>query len=284
MNISKLFRRRNASAWVLACWMVLLASEGIAADAFTYDGYAAVLASYVDDHGLAMYGELKAHPEKLNAFRVQVQGLDGKVYDGWAEKAKIAFWINAYNALTLKVIIDHYPIEASWKKALLYPRNSIRQISGVWDKLEFTVMGDKMTLDDIEHQKLRKEFDEPRIHMALVCAALSCPPLRNEPYVEDTLDDQLDDQARRFLESSDKFRIAREDGRVRLSSIFEWFGEDFVRSYGTDERFSGKTRSERAVLNFVGNYLDEDDRTYLLTGDYAIKYLDYDWSLNEQKR
>jgi len=167
MNILK-HVRGNVFAWVLACWAFLLAPEGIAAEAFTYEGYAEALASYVDDRGMVNYEELKAHPEKLTAFLEQVGRLDGKVYDGWAEKAKIAFWINMYNALTLEAIIDHYPIEASWKKSLLYPKNSIRQISGVWDKLKFTVMGDKMTLDDIEHQNLRRKFNEPRIHMALV--------------------------------------------------------------------------------------------------------------------
>ena len=120
MDRSRHFIGGTVSAWVLACWAVLPASEGIATNAFTYDGYAAVLASYVDDHGRVAYGALKAHPERLNAFLGQVQGLDGETYDGWTEKAKIAFWINAYNALTLKAIIDHYPIEAPRETALLY--------------------------------------------------------------------------------------------------------------------------------------------------------------------
>ena len=230
------------------------------------------------------YGELKTHPENLNVFLSRAEGLEEGVYDGWTEKQKTAFWINMYNALTLKAIIDHYPIKSSWKASLAYPKNSIRQVPGVWDKMKFRVMGREMTLDNIEHDTLRKRFNEPRIHVALVCAAMGCPALRNEPYTEGKLDAQLDDQARRFLKDPEKLRIARDEGRIYLSSIFKWFGEDFIKTYGTDERFSGKGKAERSVLNFIGNHLDENEKEYLITGKYSIKYLDYDWSLNEQQK
>jgi hypothetical protein len=142
-------------------------------------------------------------------------------------------------------------------------------------------MGRKLTLDEIEHEILRKQFKEPRIHMALVCAAMGCPQLRNVPYIGDTLDVQLTDQTRRLLQNSLKFRIDRGEGRVYLSSIFKWFGEDFVKTYSANGKFNRQSEIEGAVLNFVSQHLEEADRRYLATGAYSIKYLDYDWSLNE---
>lgn len=249
---------------------------------FSYADYGASLSAHVDDSGMVSYKALKAGSQKLDAFTAALANLDPQTFDGWSEEEKIAFWVNAYNALTLKAIIDHYPIKASFFKSVVYPKNSIRQIDGVWDKLKFQVQGRAMTLDEIEHQVLRAEFDEPRIHMALVCAAMGCPPLRSELYTGDQLDAQLDDQTRKFLANPEKFRIDRDRKKVYLSPIFKWFGEDFVETYGIEKGFSGKKQSERAVLNFIAKYLDEKDREYLSTAEYEVSYLDYDWSLNEQ--
>lgn len=251
---------------------------------FSYTPYAVVLKAYVDDRGLVDYRRLKADHQRLDVFVQAVAALDPHTYEQWSNAEKIAFWINAYNALTVKAIVSHYPIKPRFGFSLIYPKNSIRQIPGVWDELTFEVMGRAMTLDEIEHDVLRAKFHEPRIHMALVCAAMGCPPLRNEPYVGDRLDEQLDDQARRFLSNPGKFRIDRRRGLVYLSSIFKWFGSDFVNQYGTDERFPGHRREERAVLHFISRYLDPADREYLEKGAYKIEYLDYDWSLNEQRR
>jgi len=143
-------------------------------------------------------------------------------------------------------------------------------------------MGRPMTLDGIEHGVLRKDYHEPRIHMALVCAAMGCPPLRNEPYTGERLFAQLDDQARRFLSNPAKFRIARDAGRVYLSSIFKWFGDDFVSNYGVENAYGDHSAKERATLHFIAGYLKKSDADYLADGNYKVKYLDYDWSLNEQ--
>jgi hypothetical protein len=221
--------------------------------------------------------------QKVDAFASALGKLEPKVYDRWSEKEQIAFWMNAYNALTLEAILTHYPIESSWLKSMIFPPNSIRQIPRVWDKLQFVVMGRKATLGQIEHEILRRQFNEPRIHMALVCAAVGCPPLRNEPFIGSQLDEQLDNQASRFLSNPKKFRIEVSQGRVYLSPIFKWFGEDFVRTFGTDREFPNHTPSERAVLNFISRYLRTSDREYLANGKYEVKYLEYDWSLNEQQ-
>jgi len=96
------------------------------------------------------------------------------------------------------------------------------------------------------------------------------------------LDAQFDDQAGRFLQAPRKFRIDRAKKEVHLSSIFKWFGEDFVRNYGTDKAFAGHKDSERAVLSHISKHVGEQDRNYLVNERYKIKYLDYDWTLNEQ--
>jgi hypothetical protein len=144
-------------------------------------------------------------------------------------------------------------------------------------------MGARMTLEEIEHGTLRKEFDEPMIHMALVCAAMSCPPLRNEPYVGGKLEEQFADQAAKFHANRATFRIDRRRDEVHLSPIFDWFGEDFLKRYGTSMKYAGHSKEERAVLNCISRHLSEADRRYLETADYDVEYLDYDWTLNERR-
>ncbi len=252
-------------------------------DEFNYEPYATVLEKYVDDQGMVNYQKLKSNPENLKTFMANLDLLERARYGQWTDNKQIVFWINAYNAITLKVIINHYPIEASLIGGFLYPSNSIRQISGVWDEITHPVMGEEMTLDHIEHEILRKKFNEPRIHMALVCAAKGCPILRNEPYTGDELDSQLEDQSKRFLSNPKKFKIDRQQNKVFLSSIFKWFGKDFVPKYGTNEKFTGHSKVERAVLNFISQYLSSEKSEYIEEADFSIEYLSYDWSLNEQK-
>ncbi len=246
------------------------------------DRYANALSAVVDDTGLVNYAELKANPADLNAYLTSVANLDPAVFKTWPKDDRIAFWCNVYNAYTLKAIIDHYPIQSSFLRSLKHPKNSIRQIAGVWDTLQWPIMGAQRTLDNIEHDTLRTKFDEPRIHAALVCAARSCPPLRNEPYTGDRLDEQLNDQMAAYLGDPKRFRIDHDNYTVYLSSILKWYGEDFVESYGVDEGFGGRGPVERAVLNAIAPHIPADASNFLRTAEYDVAYLDYDWSLNEQ--
>ena len=250
---------------------------------FSYAAFGKVLKKQVDEKGMVNYKGLKEQRQELDRFLSELSQLDRKEYSKWKRPEQIAFWINAYNGLTLRAIIDHYPIKSGFWGSLRYPKNSIRQISGVWDELRFSVMGKKMTLNEIEHEVLRGEFKEPRIHVALVCAAMGCPSLRNEPYESDKLDEQFADQTRKFIAKTSKFKIDRDKRVVYLSSIFKWFGEDFVKTYTPKEGYSKKNKTERAVLHFTSQHLSTKDRAYLKGQKYKVKYLDYDWSLNEQK-
>lgn len=267
---------------ILAGIVLLASANPVASDGFSYDDYAAVLSAHVDDEGLVDYAGLSENRGNLDAFAITLAKLDGKSYERWSEGEKVAFWINVYNGLTLQLIVDRYPIESSIIRSVIFPKNSIMQIPGAWKKVTFEVMGEHMTLDSIEHEILRARFDEPRIHMALVCAALSCPILRNEPYVAQRLDEQLNDQARMFLENEKKFRIDRDGGVVRLSKIFDWFAEDFVDRYGTGDPPGKRSEKTQAVLNFIGGYVGPADAEYLATGDFKVKHLKYDWTLNEK--
>ena len=270
---------------VLAVWaMITSQAFGVEPNnaSLDYTNYATVLKSYVDDSGMVNYKELKANPKELDAFVTAMSQLNPDCFAKWSEKEKIAFWLNAYNSLTLKVIIDNYPIKSSFFKSKVYPKNSIRQISGVWDKKKFNVMGQKLTIGHIEHEILRKDFNEPRIHVAMVCAAMGCPPLRNEPYLAEKLDLQLDDQSREFLSDPKKFKVA--NNTIYLSPILKWFVEDFLKTYGDDDSFAGYKGQQAAVLRFIAKYLREDEKGLLKDKErQKIKYLKYDWSLNEQQ-
>jgi hypothetical protein len=248
-----------------------------------YDDYAAALKRHVDKTGMVNYKQLKAKTQQLQSFVAALAALDANTYEKWSEKEQIAFWLNAYNGLNLKVIIDNYPIKSSFFRSRVYPKNSIRQIPGVWDKIKFDVMGRKLTLGHIEHEILRKKFDEPRIHVAMVCAAMSCPPLRNEPYTGQKLDEQLADQSKKFLANPRSFRADREKKALYLSPILKWFAEDFVNKHAPEKNIGRHKRKTSAVLNFIAAYLPKSEADFVLEGNYKIKYLKYDWSLNEQK-
>jgi hypothetical protein len=218
-----------------------------------------VLHQYVKDARVD-YKALKASPEELNRYLAQLAAVGKSEFKQWNEKQQLAFLINAYNASTLKLITDHYPVK------------SIKDIgsflNGPWDQPVVKLFGQTITLNTLEHGILRKDYSEPRIHFALVCAAKGCPPLRSEAYLGARLDEQLDDQAKSFLAASSKNRVDAQNHVVYLSPIFKWYGEDFVKKAGS-------------VLNFLQNYFPERDARELRQGEFKIKYTDYDWSLNE---
>lgn len=238
----------------------------------TYDDYAKILTQYVNEQGLVNYESLQANRQPLDRFTTALAQVAPSTYDAWDKHEKMAFWINAYNAFTLQSIIDQKPLKAS-----------IRDISGVWNRRKFAIAGQSKTLDNIEHDILRKEFKDPRIHMTLVCAAKSCPPLRQEPYVATKLLKQLDDQSHRFLASPHGLKIDPTAGKVYLSRIFDWYGDDWKTQYGIENTFAGNAK-EQSVLHFISSYISPTDVPHLKAGKSQIQYLDYDWALNRQWR
>ncbi len=245
-------------------------ATAMAADTVNIPALAKVLTAYVDEQGLVDYKSLQNNRQDLDAFNASLQLTEPSVYESWSQADKIAFLINAYNSLTLKAIIDESPI-----------KDSIKDIPGVWRFDRHGILQSEQTLNNIEHDILRADFTEPRIHAALVCAAVSCPYLRQEPFTGENLDAQLDDQVEIFLSRPEVLTIDQENNEVKISQIFDWFGQDWVPGFSPDEGFAG-SENEKAVLNFISGYLDEDERAYLQSGEYTISYSNYNWALNLQ--
>jgi hypothetical protein len=238
----------------------------------THAGYVALLNRFVTD-GRIDYKGLKTDRGALDRYLDSAAEVAETQFNAWTESERLAFLINLYNAATLKLIVDHYPVKSIKKIGSLF--------KGPWDQPVVRLFGETITLNNLEHDIMRKQYNEPRIHLALVCAAKGCPPLRNEAYVAAKLDEQLDDQSRRYLSSPAGLRIDRKQKVVYFSSIFKWYGEDFVAGHSPASGFSGLDPTERAVANFCRRFLSASDSDYLKTGGYSVKYLDYDWSLNE---
>jgi hypothetical protein len=252
-----------------------------------HDKCVAVLKAFVDDEGMVNYKKLKRKKSQLSKLLDEFAKLDPNEYDSWPKEDKIAFWLNAYNIQRLKIIVDNYPIKSSrWGRVFWWPPSSIRYIDkniGYIDKQKFFVRKEEFTLARIEERFFFKEFDEPRVFFALSLNSLSSPHLRNEPYYGYKLDEQLNDQAKKFLSSSHAFRIDRKKKRVYLSAKLKptSYGKKFIAKHATNRRFKDQPRATRAVLNFVTNYISEQDVFFLEKENYSVKYIRYDWRIND---
>lgn len=239
---------------------LLCAAPWLPADAQPFDhaAFDALLRSHVragavDYAAFARAPEFKGYLERLAAF-------DPARLD---DPERLAFWINVYNAWTIELIVSHDERES------IRNVNRTLGIGRPW-KLELVrVGGRRYHLDHVEHEIVRKQWQEPRIHFALVCAAVSCPPLRAEAYTGAKLEAQLDDQARQFLlrmPASNRVDVAA--GSLHLSPIFDWYGDDFG--------------GRGALAGYVARYLPEGpERALLLSGRAKIAFTDYDWKLNK---
>lgn len=216
--------------------------------------WTALLKKYVDVEGHVNYKGFKADEKALDEYLTVLSANHPK--PDWDKNDQLAFWINAYNAFTVKLIVKNYPV-----KSIKELGGGVYKVNTPWD-IKFIVIGDQTyDLNNIEHGIIRKDFTEPRIHFAVNCASVSCPRLRNEAYVGSKLDAQLDDQARYFINNPVKNKISKET--ASLSKIFVWFKGDFTASGGT-------------VVDFINKY-----STTKITKKTKMESLDYDWNLNE---
>lgn len=216
----------------------------------TYSSFNHLLETHVAD-GRVDYRGLKSDPQPLASYLARAGAVKEPEFNAWNQSEQLAFLINLYNAATLQLIIDYYPVESIKKIGTFF--------KGPWDQPVVSLFGKTITLNELEHGIIRKRYNEPRIHMVLVCAAKGCPPLRSEVYTADQLDAQLDDQSRIYLSSPDGLVIERTAGVARISSIFKWYGDDFPSVESFIEKHSGES----------------------IKG-LKIRYLSYDWSLNER--
>ncbi|HUT47525.1 MAG TPA: DUF547 domain-containing protein [Sedimentisphaerales bacterium] len=250
-----------------------------------HDKCAGILKEFVNDKGMVDYKGLRRKRLELRAMLQEFNKLDPGEYESWPGEDKIAFWINVYNLQKLRIITDNYPIKPSSRILTIFYRgtNSIRHIEGKITGQKFLVMDEEFTFATIEKRFFRSEFDDPRIFFAISSACLSSPPLRNEPYYGHNLSQQLDEQTERFLSSPLAFGIDREKRKVYLSALFQssWYGREFINKFAIDRKFKDQPVETRAVLNFITNYISKEDVTFLETGNYTIKYMTYDWTIND---
>lgn len=234
-----------------------------------YDDYSAILKRVVDDRGYINYKELQSRPNGLNQFLYQIARLEPVEFEYWNDSDKYAFWINAYHALILKSIIEHYPV------------SSPKDIRGFYTKKQFFLLGRKLSLDVIEQEILRKDFNDPRIHIALCKGTIGGAQLPREPYEGARLNQQLSDQSRHFLLDPQHFQIDLMNSKISISQIFQWYAKDFLENYGINKRFIGLKAPERAVMNFVLTYSSKDVSTYMYSKRFEVDYLIYNWDIND---
>lgn len=206
------------------------------------------------------YANLKSSPDSLNSYLKDLSSVKESEFKSWNENQQFSYLINAYNAYTLKLIINHYPVK------------SIKDIGGFfgspWKKEFIPLFGKKVHLDHIERGLIRKDYKEPRIHFALVCAAIGCPKLQPFAYQPQKLDNQLEESAKEFLQDKSRNHYSKDENTFFLSSIFKWYGEDF----------GDKKDVKKFVAKGMGLSLSEKELKKA-----KLEYLDYDWKLNDAK-
>lgn len=227
-----------------------------------------ILQEYVRD-GRVDYRNL-CEDDRLQTYLTQLENTNPNTIAN--EDARLAFWINTYNAFTLKVICDGYPVDSindlHWGGLIV---GTIFNKT-IWDKKFIRIGGGRLSLNNIEHDIIRKRFDDPRIHFALVCAAKSCPPLREEAYLGARLDEQLQDQGRLFFSQESKNRFDVETRTAYLSKIMDWYDGDFADN-------------DEELLLYVAQFLPPRVADAIKADPEAwkIKHTHYDWSLNEDE-
>lgn len=256
---------------VLLCLLALAlvpASPARAAEPPDYSAWQSLLSKYYDPAKGMNYKALQQNDKAaLDQLRQKLAAVDVAALP---RPDQLAYWINLYNISTLAVVIDHYPVD------------SIRDIStdllirlNVFKKPAVKTKAGEIALNDVENDKIREGFKDPRIHFAINCAAKSCPPIRTEPYVGARLSEQLDDQARRFLNGPHGVRLEKDGDELDLhvTKILDWFKDDF-------ETWGG------GRLAFVRKYLPADKQKQIdaARGKVDFEFDDYDWSLNDTSR
>lgn len=226
----------------------------LGAQSINHQAWTSLLKKHVKDGHVNYSGFIKDRPA-LEQYLASLRSHPPS--KSWTNNEKLAYWINTYNAYTIELILRHWPI------------TGIRQVSGriqmpfvnsPWD-IPIIPAGDaEITLNDVEHRILRKQFEDPRIHFAIVCASKSCPNLRSEAYTANLIDQQLNDQAIKFINDPSKNVI--EQDTIRISRIFQWFRGDFEKNH--------------SLVDFLNQYSNRP-----IDKKVVIRHLEYDWSLNE---
>ena len=232
--------------FVIILFLIISSNQSLLAQKIDHAIWTVFLQKHVSNSGNVDYENIKANDSDLNNYLNQF--IEISPNNTWNKNEKLAYWINAYNAFTIKLIIDNYPLK------------SIKDIKNPWDQKFIPISGEMISLNHIEHEILRN-MGEPRIHFAIVCASESCPKLLNEAYVWGKLEQQLTGATKDFLRDKSKNKITGND--LQLSKIFKWFSKDF--------------KQNDSLIDFLNKYSDVK-----ISEDAKINYLDYSWELNDK--
>ena len=214
------------------------------------------------------YAAIKRDPSLLKGYLDEIAAVSNEEYADFAKPQQLAFLINAYNAYTIEFVLTEYPnIESIKELGSLF--------SSPWKKKLFPLLGEKRSLDEIEHGMIRKpgDFDDPRIHMAVNCASIGCPALRDEAFAAERLDMQLEDGVRRFLGDSSRNRADQKG--LWVSKIFDWYAVDFKKQSGSVAKWLAPYAEQ------LGS--DAQIRAAVASGSLRVRHLDYDWALNDRR-
>lgn len=219
------------------------------------------------------YRALVAERQGIRSTLDSLSSVAASTYATWTRAQQLAFLINAYNAFTVELVLTRYP-----------DLQSIKDLGNLfqspWKKTFFRLLGQDRSLDDVEHGLIRAPgvFDDPRIHVAVVCASIGCPMLRNEAYVAERLDAQLDDALRRFLSDRTRNRYDAATGTLAVSKIFDWYRKDFEQGH------KGITSLQMLLARHAGELAPTPQaQADVQTGRYRLSFLDYDWALNDAR-
>jgi hypothetical protein len=228
---------------------------------FDHSKFDQILKTYVDPEGRVDYNGIALD----DAFHEYITSLENAKADALSRDGQLAFWINAYNAVTIDKVIK-------WK-----PKKSVREtfVPGVWTGTKFftsrqhNVAGQRLSQDDIEHEILRKRFKDPRIHFAIICASSGCPLLPRSAYTAENVQSRLEDETQKYLHSKRGLQIDYVENTMMLSKLFDWFAGDFESKSGS-------------VTSFIKPYLDEKAMAFLDRMP-KMSYISYDWALNAKE-
>jgi len=240
------------------------AGQQVSIDQINHAPWDALLRKYCDPQGFVNYQgwqRSKQDQQSLDSYLSQLSRANPSLRATPA--AKLAFWINAYNAVTIKGILREYPTTSI--------RNHTAKVFGynIWDDLLLQVGSRTYSLNQMEHEVLRKMGD-PRVHFAIVCASIGCPPLLNQAYTAANIENQLTFNAKRFFADQGKFRYRADQRRIEISPILKWFAEDFGAN-------------QAVQLRTIAPYLpDQASQQLAASGQATVSYLSYNWDLNDQ--
>jgi len=253
-------------ALFFASWVIQVPSA-VAKETFDHSLFESLLKKTVSE-GWVDYRVLQGEKGSLRRYLQQLAELSPVRYADFSREEKLAFWINSYNAIAIQSVLEVYPVE------------SLREIPNFWER-KVILLQKPLSLNDVRDDILRQSFRDERVLCALVSASRASPRLRTEAYTGDRLDEMLNEDAKRFVNDSEKNRVIVGKRRLTLSPLFKWFGTDFLLNYGGAPRFRKFNPTEMAVLSFIADYVDPEKVDYLQKGRYKLRYLPSDDRLND---